>query len=160
MSKRFLASAPVAICASAAFAAAVYWFLVDVEQSPVDSGWYNAPIAAPFLAIFLDRLFPRPERPRTVLAIDVLVIALALMRVVVPPLPFISGHALFAGYATLSARRWPLRGLAFAVLVHVVWVKLYVTGGVWSMLGGLAAAGLAFGARRRASVHESSLAPC
>ena len=80
---------------------------------------------------------------------EALVVCLALMRAIVPPLPFVSGHTLLATYAALSARRWPLRVIAFVVLAEVMYTKMFVTGGVGSMLGGLAVAGGIAAFRRR-----------
>jgi hypothetical protein len=131
-----------------AFAAAVFSFFKWQWHSPPISLAYNVPIAAPFAIFFLERLRrPRP-RPRELL-VDLAVLALALLRVFAPPLPFVSGHALFSAYAGLSARRWPLRVTAFAVFLHVVYMKLFVTGGWLSMAGGFIMAVVAAAARRR-----------
>ena len=59
-----------------------------------------------------------------------------------------SGHTLLATYAALTARRWPLRVIALVVLAEVMYTKMFVTGGVGSMLGGLAAGGIAACRRR------------
>ena len=63
------------------------------------------------------------------------------------PLPFVSGHTLFATYAVLTARRWPLRALALLVLAEVAYVKVFASGDWRSMLAGLAVAGIAAAAR-------------
>jgi hypothetical protein len=109
------------------------------------------PIGAVFAAFCWDRFFPRPPLGRLLLS-DIVVVMLALMRVFVPPLPFLSGHALFAGYSALTARRWPLTLLALALLVHVIYIKVFVTGGVISMLGGLTVAAVLAVARNRQHV--------
>jgi len=129
-----------------AFAGAVATFFRWQWHSPASSLAYNVPIAVPFALFFLERL-RRPRLARELL-VDVVVVLLALLRVFAPPLPFVSGHALFTAYCALSARRWPLRVTAFAVLVHVVYIKLFVAGGGVSMLGGIAL-GLAAAALRR-----------
>jgi hypothetical protein len=134
--RRRLASAPVVLLVSIGFAACVATYFAFVWRSPAVSLLYNAPIAAPFGAIFFDRLLPRPAA-RRLLLLDVAIIGLALLRVVAPPLPFASGHTLFTGYAAITARRWPLRLLAALVLLEVVYMKLFVTGGAVSMIVGL-----------------------
>ncbi|HEY0706178.1 MAG TPA: hypothetical protein VGG33_05240 [Polyangia bacterium] len=139
---RVLASPSVTLGASAGAAVAVAWFFTQVWHASSQSVVYNVPIAIPFAAIFFDRLFPAPARPRT-LALDAAVIGLALLRVFAPPLPFVSGHALFVGYAALSARRWPLRFTALAVLGQVIYFKLFVMGGWLSLVAGLLAAAVA-----------------
>lgn len=110
---------------------------------------YNVPIAVPFAAFVLDRSDPRHPAARAGLALDALVVALALCRVFVPPFPFVSGHALFTTYAALSARGWVLRTTAALVVVQVAHFKLFVSGGWQSLVGGLAAAILAAAVRRR-----------
>jgi len=72
---------------------------------------------------------------------------LALLRVFVPPWPFISGHALFSVYAALTARGWALRAVALIVLTQVVYGKLFMSGGWQSLLGGVGAAILFSGLR-------------
>ncbi len=107
------------------------------------------PIGAVLAAFLCDRFLPRWSGGPRYATWDAIVLALALMRVVVPPLPFISGHTLFATFAALTARRWPLRALALSVLAEVMYVKLFASGGWKSMLGGLAVAGIAAAARGR-----------
>jgi hypothetical protein len=124
---------------------------------------YNLPIALPFAAFFLDRLTPRPPPAPAAQAIDALVLFLALLRVFAPPLPYASGHALFTGYAALTARRWPLRATAALVLAQVAFMKVFVTGGVASLLAGLALASIAAALRtaalRRSRARRSPTSP-
>jgi hypothetical protein len=136
------------LLAGLAFAAAVAIFFVWQWHSPASSLAYNVPIAVPFAIFFLERL-RRPRPGPAELLIDLIVVALALLRVFAPPLPFVSGHSLFSAHCALSARRWPLRGTAFAVLVHVVYIKLFVTGGGLSLFGGIAVALIAAALRQR-----------
>jgi hypothetical protein len=110
------------------------------------------PIAGVFAAFLWDRLLPSPSGNARHTICDVAVLALALMRVFVPPLPFVSGHTLFASYSALTARRWPLRVVSLIVLAQVVYVKLFVTPGWPSMVGGLGAAA-ALAAIREGSQH-------
>jgi hypothetical protein len=137
-----LAAAPATLLASALFTAGVAIFFRTVWHSP-DSLVYNVPVAAPFAAFLFDRLLPRPSRRWAPALFDLGVLGLALLRVFAPPMPFVSGHTLFTAYAALTARRWPLRMLAAGVLLHVTYVKLFVTGGWISLVAGLGVAGLA-----------------
>ena len=142
-----LSSSAAALTTAALAVTGVGLFFWKAWGASAESLIYNVPIAAPFVVFFLDRLFP-DRAPRSTLVIDALVVGLALLRVVIPPLPFASGHTLFASYAALAARRWPLRLLAAAVLAQVIYMKLFVTGGAGSMLAGLAA-GAGFAALQR-----------
>jgi hypothetical protein len=122
---------------------------VRVAWNPGPRGYVDyVPIGAAFAAFVWDRAFPSyPKKQRWVLS-DVAVLALALMRVFVPPLPYVSGHTLFAAYSGLTARRWPSRTVSLIVLAQVIYVKLFVSGGWQSMLGGLGAAALVAVLRR------------
>ena len=64
------------------------------------------------------------------------------MRAVIPPLPFVSGHTLLAGYALLTAYRWPLRVVALVAFAEIIYTKLFSSLGILSFLGGLAVAWL------------------
>jgi hypothetical protein len=92
------------------------------------------------LAFVWDRAFPSFSRNSRAVTSDVVVITLALMRVFVPPLPLISGHSLMSAYAALTARQWPLRTISLVVLAQVMYVKLFVSEGWLSMIGGFGAA--------------------
>jgi hypothetical protein len=116
------------------------WLFARVRWHASDDWvFYNVPIAVPFVAFFYDRLLPRPES-RRLIALDAAVMALALARVAVPPFPFVSGHALFAAFATGTARWWPLRATAACVLAQVIYAKTALGGGWRSMVAGLAVA--------------------
>jgi hypothetical protein len=106
------------------------------------------PIGAVFAGLVWDRLFPIWSGDLRAALCDALVVVLALMRALIPPLPFISGHTLLATYAVLTARRWPLRSIALVVLAEIVSTKVFSSGGWKSMLGGLAAAGILAAFRR------------
>jgi hypothetical protein len=146
---RLLASPPATLVISALFAGSVALYFARVWHAGPLSLWYNVPIAAPFAAFFLDRLLPRPSGRRASAVVDVAVLALALLRVFAPPLPWASGHALFLSYAALTARRWPARIIAGAVLLQVSYMKLFVTGGVVSLIAGLVLGAVAWLAHRR-----------
>jgi len=128
------------LAASLLFAALVAMFFVGAWHFRPISLAYNVPIAAPFAAMFGDRLVTRPIGKRGVM-LDLGVVGLALLRVFAPPLPWASGHTLLTAYATLTARRWPLRALAGLVLLEVAYMKLFVTGGWASMVSGLLVGG-------------------
>ena len=107
------------------------------------------PIGAVFAALVWDRLIPSwPGHVRATLC-DVLAVGLALMRVFIPPLPFVSGHTLLAAYAVLTSRHWPLRTIAVGVLVQVVYTKVFGSTGWKSMLGGLLLAAILAAVRHR-----------
>jgi hypothetical protein len=146
---RLLASPAATLATSALFAGSVALYFVRVWHAGPLSLWYNVPIAAPFAAFFLDRLLPRPSGGRTAALVDVAVLTLALLRVFAPPLPWASGHALFVSYAALTARRWPARIIAGAVLLQVIYMKLFVTGGLVSLIAGLILGSVASVARRQ-----------
>jgi hypothetical protein len=115
------------------------------------------PIGGLFGAFLWDRSFPSCSAGRRHAICDLATTTLALMRVFVPPLPFVSGHVLFASYGVLTARTWAFRAIAVVVLAQVVYVKLLVTPGLWSMLGGFAVAAVLGRIRaRRAPGAESS----
>jgi hypothetical protein len=138
----------VTLIGSLLFAVAVAAFFRTVWHAPPTSLAYNVPIAAPFAVFFVDRLHPRPVSRRGLL-VDLGVMGLALLRVFAPPLPWASGHTLFTTYGALSARRWPLRVLASAVLLEVIYMKVFVTGGWLTMTTGLAAGSAAAFVYRR-----------
>jgi hypothetical protein len=121
----------------------------------IDSYVQYVPVAAVFAAFVWDRAvsgWPSTWRP---LLCDTLAVALALMRVLVPPLPFVSGHALFTGYAAIAAEHFPLRLIALVVLAQVAYVKLVRWSDWLTLLGGLAAAA-AIGAMRWSSRDQPS----
>lgn len=97
------------------------------------------PIGALFGAFVLQRFVTQRARSATALACDLAAVVLPLMRVFIPPLPFVSGHTLFASYAMLTAAGRTLRAVALLVLVLAVFDKIFWTGGWISMIAGLAA---------------------
>jgi hypothetical protein len=148
-----LATAPVAFATAFAFALGLGWFFLRVWHATPLFFAYNVPIALPFAAFFLDRLMPRPV-PARLAAIDAVAVGLALLRVVAPPLPFASGHTLFTAYAALTARRWPLRVLASAVLLEVLVIKLWIWRAPGSPALALALAAMLAGIARRSVVSR------
>lgn len=99
------------------------------------------PIGALFGAFVLQRFIAQRARSATALACDLAAIVLPLMRVFIPPLPFVSGHTLFASYAVLTAAGRTLRAVALLVLMLAIFDKIFWTGGWTSMIAGLAAGG-------------------
>ena len=100
------------------------------------------PIGAVFAVLVWDRLFPTWSDGLRAVSCDALVVSLALMRVFIPPAPFVSGHTLLATYAALTARRLAPRIIALVVLAETVYTKLFASGGWASMAGGLLVAGI------------------
>src|SRR4051812_38527569 len=91
--RRLASSAPFAVVVSLLFTAVFTLYFAVLRHAPAASLLYNAPIAAPFFAFFLDRMAPRRAALRTGL-VDLAMIALALLRVFAPPLPYASGHTI------------------------------------------------------------------
>jgi hypothetical protein len=136
-----LARPPASFLAALLFASLVALVLRIAWRPSIDSYLEYTPIGAVFAAFLWDRLLPNAPGSARTLSCDATAVVLALMRVIVPPLPFVSGHALLAMYAALTARRWPLRAIALVVLAHVVYTKVFASGGWRSMVGGFAVAG-------------------
>jgi hypothetical protein len=145
-----------AVLLSLAFAAAVAMAFRAAWHPPPGFYVYNVPIAVPFAGFFLDRWSHRGRRG---LAVDAAVLALALLRVAAPPLPYASGHTLFAAYAAATAHGWVLRATATIVLAHVIYLKLLVTGGLGSMVAGLVIAAAAARLRRHLNARGAASTP-
>jgi hypothetical protein len=124
----------------AGFAACVAVALRIAWHPPVGTYVEYVPIGAVFAGLVWDRLFPRHARGLPAALCDAAIVALAAMRVIAPPLPFVSGHTLLAAYATVTARHRTLRVVALVVLAHVMLDKLVLSGGVTSMLTALVVA--------------------
>ena len=140
---------PVPTFVVAALFAGLTAALLRISWNPsTDSYVQDVPIGAVFAAFLWDRVIAGWSGHARPAICDAVVVALALMRVFVPPLPFVSGHTLFAAYAALTARRWPLRAIALVVLAGVAYTKLFASGDWSSMLGGLVVAGIAAAIRR------------
>ena len=123
-----------------AFAALVALSLRIAWHPPIATYVQYVPIAAVFAALVCDRVVAaQPLRARAAFC-DVAVVVLALMRVFVPPLPFVSGHMLLATYGAVTANSAALRVFAIIALAEVIYTKVFAGGGIPSMLGGLTAA--------------------
>jgi hypothetical protein len=115
---------------------------------------YFVPIGVPFVGFLFERArsYARQSSlPVPLLALDAAVVVLALARAVYH-LPFISGHALFLGYALLTVRSWWVRVPAALVLIEVIYFKIFL----WddpTLYGGLLVAALAALVWSRLSHH-------
>ena len=138
----------IILTAAAAFAAVVAAALRIAWNPPLYSYAEYVPISAVLAALVTERVLAGQIASYGAL-IDALVVTLTAMRVVVPPLPFVSGHALLSAYGALTARRWPLRAIAMLVVVHVVYTKVFATGGWLSMVAGFGVATVLAAIRRR-----------
>lgn len=105
---------------------------------------YHAPIVAVFISYFFDRVKYRAEIRPWQWGIEVIVVALALIRAVFS-IPYISGHALFLSYLLVTT---PLRlvwWLAILVFAEVIYIKVAVLndptligGVIGGVMGGVA----------------------
>ncbi|CAG0978458.1 hypothetical protein ARNL5_02269 [Anaerolineae bacterium] len=99
--------------------------------------YYTLPIAIPFAAFLIERLADR--RGVSAALVDASVVALALSRVLYP-VPFVSGHVLFAAYAFATARSRAVRWSAALVLAEVMVLKLALWGDFGTPAGALSIA--------------------
>jgi hypothetical protein len=130
---------PVATFGAVSLFAGLVATLLRIAWDPSAYSYVEfVPIGAVFAAFTWDRVWPHWSGSVRQTLGDGLVVALALMRVFVPPLPFVSGHTLFASYAALTARRWPLRVVALGVLAQVFSTRFMVWGSWKTELGGVA----------------------
>lgn len=91
--------------AVAALSAALIAMSLRIAWNPPARSYVDyVPIGTVLVVLGWDRLFPNPREERRALLCDALVAGLALMRAIVPPLPFVSGHTLLASYAAITAR--------------------------------------------------------
>lgn len=126
--------------AGALVAAAVSRWVLHANPEMV---LYATPVVAPFVAFLLERWLTRPVPLLRRLALDAAVIGLAGLRVVAPPWPYASGHALFTTYAALTAPGPVSRALAVVVLAQTLFTKLVLWHDWRSPLAGLVLAGVA-----------------
>lgn len=114
---------PAHVLVPAAFTALVAACLV-VRRTDATMLAYDIPIAWPFAAFGIELARTRPVG--RVLALDLVVVAVALARMV-PGVPAYSGHALFLGYAAVRCASPFVRVPAIVVLIEVLVIKL----GIW-----------------------------
>ena len=113
---------PAHVLVPAAFTALVAWYLV-LRGTDATMLAYDIPIAWPFAAFGIELARTRPVV--RVLALDLVVVAVALARMV-PGVPGYSGHALFLGYAAVRCASPFVRVPAIVVLIEVLVVKLAI----------------------------------
>jgi hypothetical protein len=107
--------------------------------------YYVAPIGISFFAFLFDRAENAKELNKKQIYIDTIIIVASLLRMEYL-IPFYSGHALFLTYAIFATRTWVARLTAIAVMIQVLYLKIFVWGSV-EVFGGILfglAAGLIF----------------
>ena len=87
--------------------------------------YYVVPIVIPFVAFLMDRVVRITDSNGVGLALDVLVVGTAMMRVI-SDVPFVSGHALFLTYAAVGPGSRVTRIAAAVVGIEVVYLKFFV----------------------------------
>jgi len=115
--------------------------------------FYDVPIAVPFVFFLCERWRGRASWQGARRLLDVGVLSIALMRPAAMALgqgtfpPLVSGHALFLSYAILATHSPLVRASAIAVMLQVIYVKVFV----WadpSIVGGAVLGILAAAAHR------------
>lgn len=86
--------------------------------------YYFAPIGVPFVAFLFERAERWWDAQSIPWLIDIPLVIVSFMRAALP-IPFISGHALFLGYAILTTRTRVARWTAIIVLIQVALVKIF-----------------------------------
>jgi hypothetical protein len=142
----------VPLCFAAAVAAAIHAAWAPPQRTYLD----HVPISAVFAGLVWDRFADRTRPAPIELGVDALAVALAGLRAIAPPLPFLSGHALLTVYPLLTRSGWPLRVLAGTVLVHVLYDKLFAMPGAASLLAGTLMAGLLAWLRRHSRTDHTA----
>ena len=105
----------------AGVAALAFWL---VRQPSLRYYVYNVPIAVPFVLFLEERWrLHRATHSTRRRALDLAVLALSLTRAFYP-VPYVSGHVLFLGYATFTAQTALSRAAAALVLTQVLFMKL------------------------------------
>jgi hypothetical protein len=88
------------------------------------------------------------------LVIDLAIVVVALARAA-GFIPLVSGHVLFLTYALVTGNSWVVRVPAALVLIHVLYLKIFLWHDLLSLGGGLCLACLAAVACRRVSRKET-----
>lgn len=97
--------------------------------------YYVAPIGIPFFAFIFDRAENARELNKRQIYIDTIIIVASFLRMEFL-IPFYSGHALFLTYAIFATRTWVARLTAIAVMIQVLYLKIFVWGNV-EVFGGI-----------------------
>jgi hypothetical protein len=121
---RLIRLSPLTVLALAVAASAAFGLFAYAVVGIRDIGFllYVTLVGVPFVAFGHERLVRWPELRPLQLALDVPVIAVALIRGL-GLIPFVSGHAMFLAYALWSGRSPLVRWTALAVLAQVAYVK-------------------------------------
>lgn len=98
--------------------------------------YYVVPIVVPFVAFILERLSGLRQSTTRQTLVDVLVVIVAMWRVI-GDVPYVSGHALFLTYAVFRTRSRFATVSAAAVLVEVVYLKIFVWHDWVTLAGGV-----------------------
>ncbi len=86
---------------------------------------YVVPIVVPFVSFLLDRAEQIRQPKIAWLLVDFLVVGTSMMRVV-GNVPFISGDAVFLGYAIMGPVSPATRITALPVMLEVIYLKYFV----------------------------------
>lgn len=126
----------LSISASVLFAALVIIRFEGYEQT--FHLYYFVPMSVPFTAYLFDRIQQWRKLSLARLCIDLLVLGLSITRAFKPYPPMISGHAFFLTHAIITSKSWVGRLTAGAVMLQVVYLKVFE----WhdpTLLGGILA---------------------
>jgi hypothetical protein len=161
MKVRGLVFHPWFVLSSAIIFATAYAIWIAVRHhgpGKLEPLYYLVPITVPFVAFLFDRAESPSRLTIVALAIDVLVIGIALARSA-GHVPFVSGHALFVTYALLSTRSRVARVSAAIVMIQVLFLKLFLWHDVVSLAGGIVLGSVTAGVSRWyvAKISESRL---
>ena len=87
--------------------------------------YYLAPIGVPFIAFIFDRAERASGFSKKQIYVDSIIVVASLLRAEFL-IPFYSGHALFLTYAMLTTKTWVARLTAVAVMIQVLYLKIFV----------------------------------
>ena len=99
--------------------------------------WYQLPVFIVFGLFAVHRFYLRSRFVRWQWVLDAVVIVISASRTLTWFLP-LSGHALFLTYAIGTSTSWPIRIIAFLVLIEVIAIKhfwLYDDSTPWAGIG-------------------------
>jgi hypothetical protein len=123
--------------------------------------YYVAPIGIPFVAFIFDRAERANRFSKKQIYIDSIIVVASLLRTEFP-IPFYSGHSLFLTYAMLTSKTWVAQLTAIAVMLQVLYLKIFVWHD-YEVFGGIAlgviAAIVFLHQRRLKSAHNVNYYP-
>jgi len=154
--KRIRQLSPLIVLLLAVAASAAFGLFAYAVAGIRDIGFllYVTLVGVPFIAFGHERLARWGELGQAQVALDVPVIALALIRGL-GLIPFVSGHAMFLAYALWTCRAPLVRWTALAVLAQVAYVKGFGADATlwWGLLAG-SLAGIAWVSLRRRAARR------